>query len=260
MHLWRGMEVTDGLILTTDLSVTDNKERFRVGIWGGTNARGSYKEFDYYLSCTYRGISLAIWDIYNFSPQTDYNNEDFFNYKARETGRFIDVTLFGTVSRSIPLKLSYSTIVYGRDRNGLNSRNRYSTFAYAEYTVWSNEQWTITPGMGAAFALSPGRDEQGILTPGNFYGETAGIVHVSLTATYHLHILDHEFPLYILALWNPQADKGYLQEEYNSSHSDNKSPAVESLILISASRTMERLGHVGFLIFSRINSAALLPI
>lgn len=77
MHLWRGMEVTDGLILTTDLSVTDNKERFRVGIWGGTNARGSYKEFDYYLSCTYRGISLAIWDIYNFSPQTDYNNEDF---------------------------------------------------------------------------------------------------------------------------------------------------------------------------------------
>lgn len=25
MHLWRGMEVTDGVVLTTDLSVTDRK-------------------------------------------------------------------------------------------------------------------------------------------------------------------------------------------------------------------------------------------
>lgn len=34
MHLWRGMEVTDGMVLTTDLSVSDYDNRFRAGVWG----------------------------------------------------------------------------------------------------------------------------------------------------------------------------------------------------------------------------------
>ncbi|MDR1898252.1 MAG: hypothetical protein LBR10_15855, partial [Prevotellaceae bacterium] len=44
MHLWRGIEVADGLVLTTDISITDKKEHFRLGLWGGTNATGTYKE------------------------------------------------------------------------------------------------------------------------------------------------------------------------------------------------------------------------
>lgn len=34
MHLWRGIEVADGLVLTTEVSVTDPKEHFRIGMWG----------------------------------------------------------------------------------------------------------------------------------------------------------------------------------------------------------------------------------
>lgn len=211
MHLWRGMEVTDGLVLTTDLSVTDRKERFRAGIWGGTNVNGSYKEFDYYLSYTWERFRMAVWDTYNFSPGADYNKKEFFNYKANETGRFVDATLSYTVSRKFPLFLSWSTILYGRDRDGLNAQNRYSTFAYAEYPVWYNEQWEVKPGIGAAFALSPGRDENGAYTSGNFYGDTAAIVHISLTTTYHLTAFKRDFPITVLALWNPQSGKGYLQ-------------------------------------------------
>lgn len=33
MHLWRGIEVADGLVLTTEVSVTDPKEHFRLGMW-----------------------------------------------------------------------------------------------------------------------------------------------------------------------------------------------------------------------------------
>lgn len=211
MHLWRGMEVTDGLVLTTDLSVTDRKERFRAGIWGGTNTDGSYKEFDYYLSYTWQRFSVAVWDTYNFSPGADYNNKEFFNYKAKETGRFVDATLSYTVSRKFPLFLSWSTILYGRDRDGLNAQNRYSTFAYAEYPVWHNELWEVKPGIGAAFALSPGKDGNGTSTSTNFYGDTAGIVHISLATTYRLTAFKHDFPITVLALWNPQSSKGYLQ-------------------------------------------------
>lgn len=211
MHLWRGMEVTGGMVLTADLSVTDQNERFRTGVWGGSNMNGSYKEFNYYISYSYRRFNVAVWDTYNFSPGADYNNEEFFNYKAKETGRFIDATVSYTVSNHFPLFLSWSTILYGRDRDGLNAQNRYSTFAYAEYPVWHNEQWEVKPGIGAAFALSPGRDENGASTSGNFYGDKAGIVHVNLTTTYRLTVFKHPFPVTVLALWNPQSNKGYLQ-------------------------------------------------
>lgn len=212
MHLWRGMEVTDGGVLTADLSVTDSREHFRAGIWGGTNMNGSYKEFDYYLSYTWKRFCVAVWDTYNFSDGADYNNEEFFNYKAKETGRFIDATVSCTaVSEKFPLFLSWSTILYGRDRDGLNAKNRYSTFAYAEYPVWRNELWEVRPGIGAAFALSPGKKADGGSTNANFYGNTAGIVHLSLATTYRLTAFKRDFPITVLALWNPQSNKGYLQ-------------------------------------------------
>lgn len=211
MHLWRGMEVTDGMVLTTDLSVADRNKHFRVGVWGGTNMDGSYKEFNNYLSYTCHRFSVAVWDTYNFSPGADYNNKEFFNYKAKETGRFMDATLSCTVSKKIPLFISWSTILYGRDRDGLNAQNRYSTFVYAEYPVFCDEQWEVKTGIGAAFAFSPGKDANGTSASANFYGDTAGIVHVSVTTTYRLTVFKHDFPITVLALWNPQNSKGYLQ-------------------------------------------------
>ena len=95
--------------------------------------------------------------------------------------------------------------------DGLNAQNRYSTFAYAEYLVWHNELWNVKPGIGAAFALAPGKDENGASTSANFYGDTAGIVHISLATTYRLTAFKHDFPITVLALWNPQSNKGYLQ-------------------------------------------------
>lgn len=211
MHLWRGMEVTDGFVLTTDLSIADRHKHFRAGLWGGMNTNGSYKEFDYYLSYTLGRFSVSLWDTYNFSPDADYNNKEIFNYKAKETGRFIDATVSYTVSEKLPLSLNWSTILFGRDRDGLNAQNRYSTFAYAEYPVWQNEDWEIKPGIGAAFALSPGKDADGNATHEHFYGESAGIVHISLTSTYQLAIGKLKFPVTLLALWNPQSSEGYLQ-------------------------------------------------
>lgn len=205
MHLWRGIEVADGLVLTTDISITDPKGHFRLGLWGGTNTQGSYKEFNTYASYTYKGFSLALWDTYNFSPGATYNNKEFFNYRADQTGRFLDAIASYRFGEKFPLLFSWSTVVFGRDRNAENSANKYSTFCYLEYPVYQNSEWRVDTGIGGAFALNRAGDSA------NFYGDTTGIVHITLKITHDLTIGKWTVPLFACALWNPQSDRAFLQ-------------------------------------------------
>jgi hypothetical protein len=77
MHLWRGMEVTDGMVLTTDLSVSDYDNRFRAGVWGGINVNGSYKEFNNYLSYTCHRFCVTVWDTLQFFPESSLQQQRF---------------------------------------------------------------------------------------------------------------------------------------------------------------------------------------
>lgn len=205
MHLWRGIEVADGVVLTTEVSVTDPKEHFRIGMWGGTNVEGNYKEFNYFASYTYKGFSLAFWDTYNFSPGATYNNKEFFNYKPGKTGRYLDAIASYRFSGKFPLLLSWSTVLFGRDRNTDNTANKYSTFCYAEYPVYQKEAWRVDAGIGGAFALNKAGDAS------TFYGDKPGIVHITLKVTRKVQIRKREFPIFACALWNPQSDSAFLQ-------------------------------------------------
>lgn len=204
-HLWRGIEVADGLVFTTDVSVTDHKEHFRLGLWGGTNINGSYKEFNYYASYTYKGFSIAFWDTYNFSPGAKYNNKEFFNYKPSETGRFLDAIVSYRFLGKFPLLLSWSTIIFGRDRNADNTANKYSSFCYAEYPVYQKNGWRVDAGIGGGFALNRAGSSS------NFYGTGPGIMQVTVKVTKDLYIGKYKLPVYTCALWNPKGDKGFLQ-------------------------------------------------
>ncbi|MDR1610666.1 MAG: hypothetical protein LBS08_04065 [Candidatus Symbiothrix sp.] len=205
MHLWRGMEVADGLILTTDVSVSDKKEHFRLGVWGGTNTSGSYKEFNNYMSYTYQRFTLSLWDTYNFSPGATYNNEEYFNYNVRETGRFLDASMSYRLGDKFPLLLYCATVIFGRDRNADNTANKYSTFCYAEYPVYRNNIWRVDGGIGGAFALNPAGDSS------HFYGNKPGIVHITMKVSRTLKLYEWEIPMFFCVLWNPHGDKGFLQ-------------------------------------------------
>ena len=80
MHLWRGLQVADGGVLSADLNVGFLDDGLKVGLWGGTDFTGDYKEFDYYASYTVAGFTVAVWDIYNYSPDLPYS-KDIFNYR-----------------------------------------------------------------------------------------------------------------------------------------------------------------------------------
>ena len=205
MHLWRGIEVADGLVLTSNVSVSDSKNRFKLGVWGGTNANGSYKEFNYHATFIYKGFSLAFWDTYNFSPDASYNNKEFFNYNTRETGRFLDAIVSYRFQEKFPLLLSWSTVIFGRDRNITNTANKYSTFCYIEYPIYNKKEWRVDTGVGGAFALNKSGDSS------HFYGDKAGIVHITLKVSRNIQVGKLEIPVYACVLWNPQGDRAFFQ-------------------------------------------------
>lgn len=209
MILWRGIEVADGLIFSSDLSITDPSGRFSAGFLGGANTKGSYKELSQYVSYTQGGFQLKAIDTYNFSPGATYNNKEFFNYKPSETGRFIDCNLSYHFGEKFPLGISWSTLVYGRDRDDKNEKNVYSSFVYAEYTLYKNDVWQITPCIGTAFALRPSVSAEGKKVNKTMYADSPGITQVALNVSYKMNLFGLQLPLTTMVYWNPKLDQGY---------------------------------------------------
>ncbi len=207
-HLWRGMEVSDGLTYNADLSVSDKADHFRLGIWGGGEFTGDYKEFDYYLSYAINGFSVSVWDIYNYSDDAP-GNKKIFNYKPNHTSHFIDAGIaynFGAVSK-VPLTLSWNTIIAGRDRGSTGDHNLYSTYIAASVIAYDNNKWNVNPSIGCSFAFDP---EDG--SDANFYGgHKFSVVDLRCNVTYKLRIKNYPLPITVGAMWNPDANKGYFR-------------------------------------------------
>lgn len=202
-HLWRGIEVTTGLVFTGNLSLEG--EHFYGGFWGGGNAQGTYKEFDNFVGFKKERFNIELWDIYNFSPDATYNNKDFFNYNAKETGRFLDFRSNYTLSENFPLTLSWNTVLFGRDRNKENTENKYSYFASAEYPLYKKENLQINGRIGYASALNKAGEKN------NFFSSKSGISEVSLIVSNMIPIMGYKLPIGIWAMWNPIDNHAYLQ-------------------------------------------------
>ena len=133
--------------------------------------------------------------------------EFFREHAAHTTGRFLDATLsYRFQNEKFPLLLSWSTVVFGRDRNSNNTKQKYSTFAYAEYPIYQKDGWKVDAGVGGAFALNRAGEDA------HFFGTTAGIVHVSLQASHDLKLGNYTIPVYAKGMWNPQSNESYFQK------------------------------------------------
>ncbi|WP_228443109.1 hypothetical protein [Chryseobacterium nematophagum] len=205
-NLWRGVEISSGLIYTGYVSLSN--ENFYGGFWAGGNTDGSYKEFDNYLGYKNKHVLIELWDVYNFSPNADYNNKEFFNYNARETGRLWDLRAFYTISSKIPLILGWSTVVFGRDRNKENTSNKYSSFVSAEYPLYKNEEedLQVNGRVGYGFALNNTNGEKSHLL-----AKKAGFNEISLVISKKISLWDYKLPIGIWGMWNPVGNNAYLQ-------------------------------------------------
>lgn len=202
-HLWRGIEVASGLIFTGDLHL--DGDHFYGGFWGGGSVDGSYKEFDNYVGFKKGKFNVELWDIYNFSPDGTYNNTEFFNYNASETGRFLDFRSNYTISEKFPLILSWNAVLFGRDRNLENTENKYSYFASAEYLIYQKESLKVQVRVGYASALNKADEKN------NFFASKSGISEISLIVSKETPIMGYKLPIGIWGMWNPVDNHGYLQ-------------------------------------------------
>lgn len=224
MHYWRGYRVCDSPMFASDLSLS--AAGFRVGLWGGVGLTGAYKEFDYYASFSKWGLTVALWDIYNFSDGADgylTTSADAFEYKSALTRHFLDLTVAYQMPKAFPLKASMSTIVYGRDRGigplptdpatgnayltpdsvpvplrQRNGDNRYSVYAELSFPVKTSPA-ELNFFVAGAFSF---RDVDGR----NFYtnDHRVGIVNVGLTGSRTLSIRTLKFPIALTAAVNPE--------------------------------------------------------
>lgn len=214
-HLWRGLEVSQGLTFNNEFSLSDNNNHFRVGLWGGMQINGDYKEFDYYVNYNNSGFNLAVWDIYNFSDGIYANNKAYNigNYDCHTTGHFIDAALsYDFAAKAhFPLTLTWATVIAGRDRGALNKQNIYSSWVQAACTLYDDENFKVDASVAGAFALNNYDENDGA----HFYGKSAGINDVRLGCTYKLKIGKHPLPITSQAMWNPEANKGYFRVAIN---------------------------------------------
>lgn len=206
MHLWRGLQVTNTALGAVDLHLKDKSGSFAVGMWGGAGFTGKYKEFDYYMSYSKNGFSVALWDIYNFSEGASYNNTEVFNYNARNTGHFVDLSVAYRFQGSFPLCVSWATVIFGRDRGALNEKNLYSTYVSMDYPVLKGNLVDVSLGVAGAFALSP---EKG--TDAHFYAKDPGIVNISVTASKRLQFGSYSLPVSVMGMFNPTNNEANLQ-------------------------------------------------
>lgn len=204
-HLWRGLEVATGLVYTGNLELTG--DNFYGGFWAGGDATGSYKEFNHYVG--YRNAKnrfrLELWDIYNFSPEAAYNNTEYFNYKAAETGRFWDFRSFYTISNDFPLELSWNAVVFGRDRNADNTSNKYSYFASMEYPFLRKSDLVVSGRVGYADAL------RSLGERNNFFASRSGLSEISLIVIKPIPVGSWNIPIGIWAMWNTVDQNAFLQ-------------------------------------------------
>ncbi|UKI43857.1 MAG: hypothetical protein L6U16_12990 [Porphyromonadaceae bacterium] len=61
-HLWRGLEVSSGVDVTSQFTFSDKANHFNIGFWGGMQInKDKYKEFDYFASYSIGGFTVALW-------------------------------------------------------------------------------------------------------------------------------------------------------------------------------------------------------
>ncbi|MFI2744618.1 hypothetical protein ACG2LH_17925 [Zhouia sp. PK063] len=206
MHLWKGLRVTDAPMTAADIHYTTRNGNFKAGVWGGYGINGDYTEFDYYLSYTLNQWSLSVWDINNFS---DYPDAKIFDYKKGSTSHFVDVTL-AYQFKPIPLKLSWSTIVLGRDfytNDAGELKQAFSNYVEASYTFLQKQDWSLGAFVGGVFSFT---------NEANFYGDHTNFTNIGFVYNKNVKVLkDYSLPFSATAMWNPEKDYGALQVAVN---------------------------------------------
>ena len=196
-YIWRGMEMmTQDAAPVVFPGFNYSNKGFYAYVLGGYAINGKYAEVDLGLSYTHKWLTVGLNDYYY---PTTYSYEDqYFNFKSRETGHWFEVVL--TISpESIPAYLTVSNFFAGADKN-MEGKQAYSTYAEvgAHYDFLNDHRLALA--VGAAFNKSCY----------NAYEHGFSICDIELKYTYNVAMKNFILPLSVAYIINPIFEKSHV--------------------------------------------------
>lgn len=204
-HLWRGLKVSQKPVFTalTSFDLTQDGA-LKVGTWGGmSTGDDGYKEIDYFIQYSKGGFTVGLWDLYNFgNDKFNPAGKDIFNYASKNNGHLLDLRFNYFFGEENPLSLEADFIFYGTADarfEGNDVKQKYSTYLQASYAVNAGAGVSVTPFIGAGFALN-GKDGNNDL-----YGakENFSVVNLGFNVAKTVNIGNYSLPLVATTMWNP---------------------------------------------------------
>lgn len=196
-YIWRGMEM-----MTTDAApvvfpqINFQSKGWYVYVMGGTAINGKYSEVDFGVSYTYKWLTVGLNNYYY--PTTTTLNDQYFNFKARETGHWFEGVITFAPEK-IPLYLTVSNFFAGADKNA-DGKQAYSTYAELGGHYDFLNDHSLSLALGAAFNKSCY----------NGYAHDFSICNVELKYTYNVKIKDFTLPLSAAYIINPVYEKSFM--------------------------------------------------
>ena len=145
---------------------------------------------------SYNWLTVGLTDYYY--PTTDTPEDQYFNFKSRETGHCFE-GYFNIAPENIPAYLLFSTFFAGEDKN-LDGKQAYSTYGElgGHYDFLGGHQLGLA--VGATFNKSYY----------NGYAHNFSICNIELKYTYNLMIKDFALPLSVAYIINPVVEKAHV--------------------------------------------------
>ena len=171
-------------------------------VWRGVeqmpveSANGKFSEIDLGVSYSYNWLTVGLTDYYY--PTTDTPEDQYFNFKSRETGHCFEGYI-NIAPENIPAYLLFSTFFAGEDKK-LDGKQAYSTYGElgGHYDFLGGHQLGLA--VGATFNKSYY----------NGYAHNFSICNIELKYTYNLMIKDFALPLSVAYIINPEVEKAHV--------------------------------------------------
>ncbi|MCK9639482.1 MAG: hypothetical protein M0R39_06185 [Prolixibacteraceae bacterium] len=129
-YVWRGSMATGSPTPNFQPTLSFTKGKLEIGVWGSTDFVGSYKEVDPYVSISSGQLKFVVTD-YNWN----FDKANYFNYKNSETGHRLEGTIGFTGPETLPISVTWNTMLYGLDKKSTDStKQAYSTYIELGYS------------------------------------------------------------------------------------------------------------------------------
>lgn len=200
-HYWRGIPVSSAPCFEGSLALTKNN--FTIGYWGGYAFDNTYSEFDIYGSYAIGNFTFSFIDLYVISDEDNlpsYHPEQrYFDLNRETTSHNLDLTASYQFGEKFPLTVSYSTMVWGADRDE-EGKQRFSNYLEAKYPINLAQNTSLSLFCGMTL-----NDKAGA------YGDGMGVVNMGISSTRVIKVNENiSFPVSATIALNPQKEIGFL--------------------------------------------------